>query len=462
MYRNYLKTIVRNAFKNILFSSINIFSLAIGIAACIAIYIFIQDESSFDKFHTKNQEVYRLDEVQTFGGTKPQNVALSMPAMGPAILADFPEVSNYTRYYSRGEMLYRNGEKDFIVAQNVFVDSTFFKIFDFTLLSGNIETALNDPYSVILTEETANKLFDSDDTPLGSTVMVDGDPAVVTGVLKDVPENSHLQFDALISMSTITRENPQFNDRWGSNFLNTYLHIPDASNVQVLESKFDDFLIRHMENPDITDYYKLYLQRLDQVHLTSMNVEHDYNNYRKFNGEYLGLFSIIGFFILLIASINFMNLSISRSGGRWKEIGVRKSIGAVKSQLFLQFILESVILAVIGCVLALLINMIFIPYLSLQIERPLSFIGFLSEPLNSVILFGGSIILGLLTGLYPSIYMSSFKVVNILKGAKAKSGNSFLSDSLVVIQFGLAIAMIVSTLYCVATNQFHAKHGYWF
>ena len=154
-----------------------------------------------------------------------------------------------------------------------------------------------------------------------------------------------MKFDALVSMTTVTSEEKNFNDRWGSNFLNTYLVLHANTDIKGLEAKFPAFMSRHMDNPDINKFYVLYLQRLQDVHLASTDIEHDYNNYRKFNGEYLDIFSIVGIFILLIASLNFMNLTTARASHRWKEIGVRKTVGAKKLQLFLQFIFESTVLA---------------------------------------------------------------------------------------------------------------------
>ena len=276
----------------------------------------------------------------------------------------------------------------------------------------------------------------------------------ITGVLDNVTENSHLQFDVLLSMATVTSQNPEFNDRWGSNFLNTYLLLEPNVDIVNLESKFDDFLIRHMDDETITDRYKLFLQPLKEVHLVSMDIEHDYNNYRKFNGKYLDVFTLVGIFILIIASVNFMNLTTARASHRWKEIGVRKSVGAQKTQLFFQFILESVLLSLCALAVGVLLNILFIPLLNVLVDRQLTLLTLVHNPLFSIIVVGISLSLGLIAGLYPSLYMAAFKTVNILKGAQKVTNKSFFKSSLIIVQFGLAVAMIVSTLIVVKQLNF--------
>ncbi len=454
MIKNYLAIALRNIRQNPLYSFINIFSLAIGLAACMVIYLFIADEKSFDSFHTRKQTIYRLNEVQNFPGTNEQHVALSMPGMGPNILKEFPEVENYARFFSRNKSLVVNGEDQFLLDQLAYADSTFLELFDFELISGNRETCLDNPYSILITEETAQKFFTSTNEALDKALTYGEDEYKITGILKNISENSHLQFDALASMTTITSENPQFNDRWGSNFLNTYFRINENADIPAMEEKFPGFMSRHMDNPDINEYYKLYLQPLADVHLASMNVEHDYNNYRKFNGTYLDLFYIIGAFILLIAGVNFMNLTTALSSHRWKEIGVRKTIGAKKIQLFGQFIFESMLLAIFALLLALLFDFLLIPILNSLIGRQLVFFDLFNNFTNLGAVLLGTLVLGLLTGVYPSFYMTSFNLSRVLKGGGKTEGKSLFRSGLVVIQFGLSLTMIVSTLIVVQQLSF--------
>lgn len=449
MFKNYLAISLRNIRQNPLYAFINIFSLAIGLAACLVIYLFITDERSFDAFHAKNETIYRLDEVQNFPGTNEQKVALSMPGMGPAFLKDFPEVANFTRFINRGNQLVIKGENRLIIPSIAYVDSTYLEIFDFEVLQGDRTTALDEPYTMMVTEETALKFFPGVDQALNNTLTWRDKEYKITGILKDVPENSHMQFDALSSVATILAEDKEFNDRWGGNSLNTYFVLHPGTDIAAMESKFPAFMSRHMDDPDINKFYKLYLQPLNQVHLGSIDIEHDYNNYRKFNGSYLDVFYVIALFILLIAAVNFMNLTTARASHRWKEIGVRKTVGAKKLQLFSQFIFESVLLALFALVLAVLLDLLFVPLLNSVIGRQLSMNLFFENYLNILLVVVATLVLGFLTGIYPSFYMTSFNMARVLKGGGKGEGRSLFRSGLVVVQFGLALAMIVSTLIVV-------------
>lgn len=446
MIRNYFTIAVRNIRQNPLYSFINIFSLAIGLAACMVIYLFIDDEKSFDAFHSKRDRIYRVDEVQAFPGTNVQKVALTMPGMALAFKADFPEVESVTRFAPRTKSLVTREEKKLLIPNMAYVDSTFLEIFDFQVAQGDRTTALDEPYTMMVTESMALRFFKGPNEAMGQTLNYNGKEYKITGILRDVPEQSHLKFDALISINTIVAENKEYNDRWGGNSLTTYLLINPNADVAAITARFPEYLSRHMpNNPKINDFYKLFLQRLEEVHLGSMDIEHDYANYRKFNGAYLDLFYIVGAFILLIAAVNFMNLTTARASHRWKEIGVRKTVGAKRIQLFGQFIFESVLMAVLALILAVLFDVGFLPLLDTLIGRQLSIMNFFIQYRYVAIMITGTIALGLLTGIYPSLYLTSFSMAKALKGGKT-DGKSIFRSSLVVVQFGLALAMIVSTL----------------
>lgn len=454
MIRNYLAIALRNIRQNPLYALINIFSLSIGLAACLVIYLFIHDEQSFDSFHSKRDVIYRLDEVQNFPGTNEQKVALSMPGMAPALVKEFPEVVSATRFQNRNKQLFTKGEERMLVEHAAYVDSTYLDMFDFALTQGDRNTALDLPYSMVITEELALAFFNSVNEALNNTLTYREREYTITGLLQALPENSHMQFDALLSMTTLYSEDKSYNDRWGGNSLNTYLQLHPNTDIAAMEAKFPAFMSRHMDDPNINTYYKLYLQSLPDVHLGSTDIEHDYNNYRKFNGDYLSIFYVIGAFILLIAAVNFMNLTTARSSHRWKEIGVRKTVGAKKVQLFGQFIFESVLLAFFALLLACLLDALFIPLLNAIIGRQLSFLSFFQDgwQLGAVVL--GTLVLGILTGIYPSFYMTSFDMSRVLKGGPRTEGRSVFRSSLVVVQFGLALAMIVSTLVVLQQLSF--------
>lgn len=453
MFRNYLKVALRNSWKHKLPTFINLFSLAFGIAACLVIYLFIQDESSFDGFHSAGDRIYRLNEVQSFPGTNTQHVALSMPGMAPNLQKDYPEVENYTRFWGRDRRLFVNGDQRYIVEKTAAADSTFLDIFNFPLLEGNAGTALDEPYSLVLTESVSQRFF-GNESPLGRSLVLNDKPYQITGLMADVPENSHLQFEVLLSMTTFISESPDFNQQFGSNYLVTYLLMKPGVDMAAFEAKMPDFLSRYMppnerDGLDINEFYRIYYQHLPEVHLASMDVEHDYQNYRKFNGSYLRVFALVGIFILLIACFNFMNLIIARAAHRWKEVGVRKSVGALKNQLFSQFLVESVMLGLIAFFLAILLNLAFVPLLNLLVDRELSMTYFLVHPLLLILAFLLSLALGLLAGLYPAFYLASYDTIKVLKGGDLKNRNSVFSSGLVVLQFGLAIGMIISTLVVV-------------
>ena len=449
MLRNYLLITLRNIRKQKLYSFINLTGLATGIAACLIIFLFIRDETSFDVFHKKNKVIYRLCEVQSFPGTLTQNVALSMPAMGPHMWAEFPEITSFTRYFGSTNWIFNVGEKAIKIPQLARVDSTFLQIFDFELIAGDKTTALNEPYNILLTEETAFKFFGTAEV-LGKQVVRGADNFQITGILKNVPENSHLQFDALISMSTITSQSPEFNDRWGSNYLVTYFIIPEGTNLKAMEDRFPGFLVSKM-GEEITELYKLYLQPLSQVHLGSIDTQHDYRNYRKFDGKYVSIFMILAGFVLLIAGINFMNLSIYRSVSRSKEVGLRKSLGAEKTQLVSQFIGESVIFSCIALIAALAITALLIPSLNLMTGRTMDLASLLTEPIALFSLLGITFLVGLLAGVYPAFYVSTFNPAKVLKGGSSGSKQSVFKSGLVVFQFALAIGMIAGTF--ITLNQ---------
>ena len=453
MLKNYLKVALRNSWKNKLITFINISSLALGIAACLLIYLFIRDERSFDAFHQKNQQIYRLDEVQSFPGTNTQKVALSMPGMGPNMHKDYPEILDFTRFWGRGKQLFKKGGQRLMIEHTVRVDSTFFDIFDFKLIAGDRETALDEPNTMVISAQTATKFF-GENNPIGESLINNDNSYKITGIVENAPENSHLQYDVLLSMTTHIGGNPDFNNSFGSNYLVTYFVFDPATDVKSLESKMPAFMTRYMppnENNtnDINNYYKIFFQPLVEVHLASMDIEHDYQNYRKFNGSYLDVFAIVGLFILLIAGFNFMNLITARASHRWKEIGVRKSIGALKHQLFAQFVVESMLLGVISFGLAIIIDWAFTPFLNTLIGRDLSFNYFFEHPSLLLGVFSLTILLGFLAGVYPSYYLASFNPVTVLRGGDVKNNKSIFRSTLVVIQFGLAIAMIVSTILVV-------------
>jgi putative ABC transport system permease protein len=449
MYKNYFKITFRNLLKHKGYSFINIFGLALGMSACMLILLFVNNEHSFDAFHEKRANIYRLDEVQSFGAVSDQKVALSMYPMGPNLLADYPEIIDFTRFWTMGRTLIKYNDQAHYTENLVRVDTSFLKMFDFKLLEGNKATVFDEPNNIILSESLAKRIF-GNENPIGELIKTadnEENQLKVVGVFSDVPDNSHLQFDALLSTKLWDSENRR--NGWGSNYLNTYLQLANNADPAALESKFDDFLVKYM-NEEVLDYYSLFLQPLNDVHLGSMDITHDYNNHKKFARSSVNIFSLLAFFVLLIASINFMNLSTARATTRSREVGVRKSIGAFKQQITVQFIMESVVLSIIALLIAFGLCYAALNPLNTIIDRDLS-ISLFFQFQYLILIFGVVLAIGLLSGLYPALVMAGFNPVLALKGGVSKSGKSYFRNGLVVFQYALAIAIIIGTV--LATEQ---------
>jgi putative ABC transport system permease protein len=448
MFKNYFKTAWRNLWKNKIYSSINIAGLAIGLAACILILLFVSYERSFDNFHTKN--IYRLNEVQKFEGmVASQKVALSMFPMGPTLKEEFPEIKNFARISMTSKTPLNYGEKRVFIEHIYFVDSTFLDLFDFALTKGDRRSVLEKRNSIVLTRATAEKIFGKED-PVGKTLINydhDTTTLVVTGILENVPQNSQFQFDALIPFSTIYR--PDWMDNWGGNWLNTYLELANNTNTAALEKKFPAYLKKHMSQNDNWKNYELFLLPLKTIHAGATDIGLDSFNYQQFDKSYTNLFFIIALVVLLIACVNFMNLSTARSAERAREVGVRKSVGAFRWQLSVQFIGESIFLSFIAMLFAVILVKLFLPSVNRLSQRELEFPLFTSWKLL-LSLVAGAITLGILAGLYPAAYLSSFKPVKVLKGSIQTGKNKgLLRNILVVSQFSCAIFLIITTVFAV-------------
>ena len=415
MFRNYFKTAWRNLWKNKIYSAVNIVGLAIGMAACILIILFVSYEKSFDSFHSKN--IYRLNEVQKFEGmVASQKVALSMFPMGPTLKNEVPEIKNFTRVSWGQKVQIRYQDKRIYLSQFFLVDSTFLQLFDFKLLKGNRETVLQKPNTAVITEATAEKLFGKENS-IGKTIThYGGDTTsfIVTGVLENVPQNSQLQFDALVSFNTIYQ--PDWMNNWGGNWLNTYFELAPNTNVAALEKKFPSYLKKYMSENDNWKNYELFLLPLKDVHAGASDIGLDYLNYQKFDKNYTNIFFVIALIVLLIACVNFMNLSTARSAERAREVGIRKSVGAHRRQLSMQFIGESVILSTVALVLAVVLVELFLPYVNNLSQRDLQFPLF-SNLWFFLLIISATVTIGILSGLYPAAYLSAFQAVKVLKGS---------------------------------------------
>ncbi|MDR2144982.1 MAG: ABC transporter permease [Tannerella sp.] len=431
-----LKFILRNLQRGGIYSAINIGGLAIGMAAAILILAWIHHEWSYDRFHTKEKQLYAVYNRATFDGALTCWDWTPMP-LGATLKTDYPEIARVARMRNYQTFLLANKEIKSKVQTN-FTDPDFLTMFDFPLLQGNRETALNDPYSVILTEKAASRLFGQED-PMGKTLLLDNQyPVTVTGVMKDLPGNTHFQFEALATMDFL-KVLDWYVDQWTANNLQTYVELHPNAQPDLVNESIRGVINAHTDNSVATEPF---LYPLGKLHLYSK-----FENGIPAGGliDTLRLFGVIAGLILLIACINFMNLSTARSEKRAKEVGVRKVMGGRRQSLIGLFLGESIVVSFIAGAIALLLALMALPLFSTlmgqQIKLDLSNVRFWLAA------SGFMLFTGLLAGSYPAFYLSSFLPLKVLKGVFRKNRGAASSRKvLVVMQFTVACALIVSTL----------------
>ncbi len=450
MLKNYIKIALRNMFRNKLYSLINLAGLAIGLAACLIIWLWVQDELSYDRFHQNADWIYRVERKVDFRDLHGQTPTTSGP-YGPALVSDYPEIENYVRLH-RNELSIKDHQNLFHKQRLVFADNSIFDIFDFRLESGNPKTALVQPRSMVMTRENALKYFGSEDV-IGQSLNVDWRGTLVdfqiTGILKEVPHNSHVRFDVLASLSSYP---PEQTSAWFSNFLFTYVLLREGTLSEETEKKFSSFMTKYIAadfakvvgpDADINDVFQLKLYPLLDIHLHPAQ-QFEIEPQGSLTSVYI--FSAIALLVLIIACINFMNLSTARSSKRAKEVGIRKTIGAFKRQLRWQFLGESVLLAFMALIFAVLLIRLFIPLFNSISGKSLS-LGMLFHLDNVAILVGIALAAGLLAGLYPALYLTRFDPAKVLKGgAQSGTGKSIFRRSMAIIQFVISITLIIGTL----------------
>lgn len=443
MFRNYLKIAFRNLWKHKAFSFINIMGLTVGLTAGFLIFLYIQFELSYDHFYSNASQVYRLTcDIKT--PTETIKAGGNSWAFGPNIKNDFPEVASFTRVYN-GYMLVHKGSVTFREDKVLFADSAFFETLGYPLLKGNAQTALKTPYSIVMTQTAAKKYFGEGDA-VGQTLLVmdNNTPATITGVVKDIPENSILKGDIFLSMSTLTQKlYPELDQQWGNFGVTTLLKLKPGTDPQTLEAEFPAFIERKngSERKKSQMFYTFSLEPLKKVYLYS---DHDGAEKGSINNIYI--FSLVAVFILLIACINFVNLTTARSTERAREVGIRKVAGAVKGQLTLQFIGESVVLCTIAFLLTLGLSALLLPLFNQLAGKTVSH-GIFENIQYLLLLLVTALGIGLLAGTYPALVLSSFKPIVVLKGRFSTGTRGILlRKGLVVAQFSISIALIIGTL----------------
>lgn len=454
MLRNFFKIAFRNIAKQKLFSVINILGLSIGMAASLFVVLYVIDELSYDQFHTDIESIYRIDLEGRISGQEVITTG-SCPPLGPAMVNEIPEIESYLRLDRLGNVLVSNEIETFIEEDGLFItDSNFFSFFDFVLLEGDKNTVLSEPNTVVISEETAIKYF-GDQPAIGKqlTFFNSKDTYKVTGIAAKQPSNSHFHFNMLLTTVGVERFESTI---WLNNGHQTYVkgfQPLDIDNVnlkiagltkkyvgpqieQFMGRTFDEFIAQG-------NAYGYFIRPLKDVHLYSIA-----DDELEPGGEikYVYLFSAIGLFIILIACINFMNLSTAKSAGRSKEVGLRKTFGSLRGQLVNQFLVESLIFSIISGLLAVTLVYLLLPVFNDFAGKGLSIATLFTLEMVSLVV-GMSLLIGILAGSYPAFYLTAFRPSEVLKG-KVKSGakSGKLRGLLVVAQFSISIVLIVCTI----------------
>jgi putative ABC transport system permease protein len=435
MIKNYLKITLRNIRNHKGYSFINIAGLAIGITACVLLLLWVQDEWSYDRFHTNANELYRilLDPLEA----STTHEAVSPPVLAERMKDNFPEVVNTARVSTSGTLFFKHGEKAFYEGRGIFADSTFFEMFSFPFIQGDPATAFTELRSIVITEYMAFKYFGSED-PLGKTLTVNNRADYkVTGVIKNVPHNSHLNFNYVRNFKLLKEFGLDLNS-WGNVSYYTYVQLQRNSSSREVDEKLKNMIEK--EDPAHNLYY---LQPLTQIHLRS---NFNFDPAVTGNIMYIYIFAAAALFILFIACINFMNLATARSRTRAKEVGMRKAVGAFRTDIIKQFFGESILLSFTALLFSVIMLYLFLPVFNNLAGKELS----LSSSGSFQIflrLIGIALFTGILSGSYPALFLSSIQTINVIKNS-SQSGTkgSLFRKILVVTQFSLTIIIIIGTV----------------
>lgn len=460
MIKNYLKISWRNLKRDKSYSLINIFGLAVGIAACLMISLYIIDELSYDKFHDNSDRTYRLYVDGQFGNNKFLSPYIPNPTKD-ALLDEFSQIESVTHFFDTDQVRFEYENKIFIENRVLYADSDFFEVFSFPMVKGEAKNALSEPNQIVLTESSARKYF-GDEDPLGKMIKVNRDELFqVTGVCEDVPDNSHFHFNYLLSYSSSHISEDQ---RWINSSVYTYFVLKEGVEQKNFEKQLD-LLVEKYVGPEVVNFmgvnleefenrgnsYGFFLQPLEDIYLHS-----DFNDEIEpvSNITRIWYFSIIAVFILLIACINFMNLATAKYANRAKEVGIRKVVGSKRKQLISQFLTESILISTLAVIVAIVLVEFFLPGFNNISQKSLELEYFTSWYLLPV-LIGLAIIVGVIAGIYPAFFLSSFSPLKILKGKinKGVKGDR-LRGALVTSQFVITIVLFISTYLIFQQNSY--------
>ena len=460
MIKNYLKVAWRNLARNKTFSIINIAGLAIGLSCFLLIALYVLDELSFDHFNKKADRIYRINSDIRFGGSD-LKLPVTSDMMGQVLKKDYPQVEQYTRIYTNGPLLVKK-DNEFISEPNVaWADSTLFDVFTLPALAGDTRTALNEPNTVVITESTAKKYFNTTDA-IGKVLETNDEAKTdykITAVIKDIPHNSHFNRDMIFSM-----DNVHYN--WGQyvshNFF-TYLVLKKGVDYKEFEKNFKQYINKYVL-PQAEQFMRI--SSMDEFEKAGNKLVYSliplkkihFQNDRNFDlsppgsMQYVYIFSAIALFILLIACINFMNLTTARSANRAREVGIRKVLGTVKKSLMMQFLIESILMVTISLIIAIGLASLVLPLFNNVATKSMT-LQSLFSPIILPLLLVLPLVVGLLAGSYPAFYLSAFKPILVLKGQLSGKKSGGLRSSLVVFQFAISIILIIGTI--IIYGQLH-------
>jgi len=446
MIKNYLLIAFRNLLKNKVFSFINIFGLAVGMAAGLLIIQYVTFELSFDNFHAKKDRVFRVTQDRYEHGKLSTQWAGGAFAEGNAFKNNFPQVEDFVKIVPAGSILAINNDTRISLEKNYFAGPSFFNIFSYPLISGDPKTALRDVNSAVLTETVAKKLFGTVNAT-GKTFKYDVNLLKVTGVMKDYPDNTHFRSDILISYATLMKFVGPKNDldnQWLNDGCLTYLLLRPGVDAKVLEAKFVPYVDQVYKKINWSGASaKYHLLPLEKIHLSpNLMIEAEPHG----DGKSVYLLAGIAIFVIIIAWINYINLATARGIGRAKEVGVRKTLGSIKGQLITQFMLEAMLLNGLSVILAIIMIIIFLPLFS-AISGQYITLTLLFTPVFWIAVIGLFIAGSFFSGFYPAIVLSSFKPVDVMKGKlAASSGGIILRKVMVVFQFAASIFLLIGSL----------------
>jgi putative ABC transport system permease protein len=452
MFLNYLKIAFRNIIRQKGFSFITIAGLTIGMTCCLIILLFIQYELSFENMHADRDHIYRVLTIDKAMGTNSQRVGITVPALGPAIPEAFPEVKDFLRATQQGQVLVNYDDEPAIYLQKMYsADANFFDFFGFKLLEGDPATALEEPYTIVLTETEEERLFGEVSGMNKVLKTGNGYDLTITGIMEDAPDNTHLSFTAIQSFATRIAQaranqpedaqQPIWIESWQMIAMPTYIRFHD--NVDI--TGWDEKLTQLARDNNVGENFDITLQALNDVHLRSTDIIFDGSITNKGDISNIYIFAAIAILVLVIASVNYMNLSTAKSVQRAREVGMRKVLGSDRSHLIKQFLGESLVITFISLMLVIPVTELVLPWLN-NLNNTSITMDLLNNWLIPIFLFSLLVIVGLISGFYPALILSGYKPTTVLKGSfKSSRKGTLLRTILVIFQFTLSIALIGST-----------------